>query len=203
MPTGSRRAPVIAGVSPAAPSSRNRFCSAIPSSTCCPVGDIPQRCALASFASRNTSLRVWRSKMPRRFTQGPRLVDTVTSGDVVTICSASAFSSPWPRPISARISPKPACVDILRPASFGTGSVAGTGTVGALSTRPSGVSGVANGHIGEEIPQLVLGNVQSFEHIPLMARADAHRRCGTPPSAPSSSARHGCPCGRRTADPCP
>ena len=58
----------------------------MPSSMCWPCGDMPQRWAEASLASRNTSLRVCRSKMPRRFTQGPRLVDTVTSGLVVMMC---------------------------------------------------------------------------------------------------------------------
>jgi len=42
--------------------------------------------------SRKMSAGSARSKMPRRLTQGPRLVETVTSGEVVTMRSASAVS---------------------------------------------------------------------------------------------------------------
>jgi len=80
------------------------------------------------------SLRVWNTssfssseKTPRRLTQGPRLVETVTSGDVVTIWSASAVSV---RAISARILPKPSWVEAL-PLTSGIGNVP-TGTCGAL-----------------------------------------------------------------------
>jgi hypothetical protein len=42
------------------------------------------------LSSRKASARSARSKIPRRLTQCPRLVETVTSGEVVTICPASA-----------------------------------------------------------------------------------------------------------------
>ena len=48
-------------------------------------GAIAQSWAETTFSSRNTSSRSRRSKMPRRLTQPPRLVETVTSGDVVTM----------------------------------------------------------------------------------------------------------------------
>jgi len=86
------------GANPAAPSNRKRFCSAMPSSMCCPSGVMPQRCALASLASRNTSCGC-AVEHPRRFTHGPRLVETATSGLVVTMC-APVLERPWPRPIS-------------------------------------------------------------------------------------------------------
>src|SRR6059058_1192346 len=44
---------------------------------------MPQRCAETTFSSRNVSARSARSKMPRRLTQAPRLVETVTSGEGV------------------------------------------------------------------------------------------------------------------------
>ncbi len=43
------------------------------------------------------------------------------------------------------MSPNPVWVDIFRPASRGSGNAAGTATTGAVSERPDGVSGVANG----------------------------------------------------------
>ena len=43
------------------------------------------------------------------------------------------------------MSPNPAWVDALRPATRVTGKVGGTGTMGAVKLRPSGVSSSANG----------------------------------------------------------
>ena len=51
-----------------------------------------------------------RANKPRRFTHGPRLVETVTSGEVVTMRSASGVFS---RASAFRIAPKPNCVDIV------------------------------------------------------------------------------------------
>ena len=70
---------------------------------------------------------------------------TVTSGLVVTMRRANSVCSPWPRPISAKMSPNPDCVDTRRPATLGIGSTSGTCTAGADKHRPSGVSGRAKG----------------------------------------------------------
>jgi hypothetical protein len=51
-----------------------------------------------------------RAKSFRRFTQAPRLVDTVTSGEAVTMRFANSLSD---LPISLSSRPKPACVDII------------------------------------------------------------------------------------------
>ncbi len=53
-----------------------------------------------------------RSKMPRRLTQGPRFVETVTSGEVVT---SRSVNSPGSRDRSFRSLPNPSCVDISAP----------------------------------------------------------------------------------------
>jgi hypothetical protein len=74
----------------------------------------------------NRSRISWRAKRPRRFTQPPKLVETVTSGEVVTMRSARGASE---RASSLRISPKPCWVESAP--CFGTGSSAGTGTTGA------------------------------------------------------------------------
>jgi len=71
-----------------------------------------------------------RANRPRRFTHGPRLVETVTSGDVVTIRCANSSS---PRPISLRMAPKPVCVAIT--GWTATLSVSGTGMAGAVRRR--------------------------------------------------------------------
>ncbi len=164
----------------------------------------PSAAREASLESRNTSLRVWRSKMPRRFTHGPRLVETVTSGLVVMMCAASSFSSPCPRPISARMSPKPALRGHLAPGRLRRRQRAPAPRRAArVNARPSGVSGVRERHVVEECAQLGLGHVEPLEQVPFVAGADAHARRGTAPSAPWSSARRGCPCGRRRAGPCP
>ena len=71
-----------------------------------------------------------RAKRPRRFTQAPRLVETVTSGEVVTMRAAKGSPE---RASSLRISPKPCCVDIA--ACFGAAMASGTGICGASSRR--------------------------------------------------------------------
>ena len=60
------------------------------------------------------------------------MVETVTSGAVVTIRSASA---PPSRAISFRICPKAICVETGLPRFSATGSAAGTATRAALSRR--------------------------------------------------------------------
>src|SRR3546814_11029113 len=89
-----------------------RLCSAMPSSKCWPRGDWPQRWAETTWTSRNTSWRSLHEKMPRWFTQPPRLVDTVTYGGVVTpFCDSGLPDLPnW-----LRILLKPSFIDIHPP----------------------------------------------------------------------------------------
>src|SRR5215208_252447 len=67
-----------------------RFISAMPSSMCWPLGENSQVKVEGIFSRRKTSAISSRAKSPRRLTQPPRFVETVTSGAVVTIRSASA-----------------------------------------------------------------------------------------------------------------
>src|SRR5207253_4906057 len=61
-----------------------------------------------SSARLNVSASASRAKSPRRLTHGPRLVETVTSGEAVTRRRAS---SPSLLPISLRRRPNPVWVD--------------------------------------------------------------------------------------------
>ena len=96
----------------------------MPSSMCWPFRLSDHFCIETTFSERNTSSLSARSKMPRWFTQPPRLVETVTSGEVVTMRSASALS---PLPSSFRMRPKASCVDMRWPGRKGSASGSGTG----------------------------------------------------------------------------
>ena len=85
MPIGSKREPNNGAASPAAASIRNKLLSAMPSSICCPAGRTAHFCAEGIRAAASTSAMSLRLNSPRWFTQAPRLVDTVTSGEVVTM----------------------------------------------------------------------------------------------------------------------
>ena len=95
---------------PSAESSMNRFISAMPSSTCWPLGENSQLKVEGMRSLLKVSAIASRANSPRRFTQPPRLVETVTSGEVVTMRCAN---SPSCLPISLSSAPKPACVDML------------------------------------------------------------------------------------------
>ena len=82
---GSSRSPLMACDSPSADIRMNRFISAMPSSMCCPFGEKSQLKVEGIFSLRNRSAFSARANSPRRLTQAPRLVDTVTSGDAVTM----------------------------------------------------------------------------------------------------------------------
>src|SRR5262249_52830898 len=70
-------------------------------------------------------------KQARRLTHGPRLVDTVTSGEAVTMRSESGVTL---RPSSLSSAPKPSCVDIC--GWIVTASASGTGIRSACRLRP-------------------------------------------------------------------
>src|SRR6476646_3740312 len=90
VPTGSRRSPLIECESPSADSRMNRFISAMPSSICWPCGEKSQLKVEGMRSRLKVSAMTSRANSPRRFTQGPRLVDTVTSGEVVTMRRAKS-----------------------------------------------------------------------------------------------------------------
>ena len=191
VPIGSSRSPLIECDSPSADSRMNRFISAMPSSICWPLGENSQLKVDGMCSLLKMSAIFSRANRPRRFTQGPRLVDTVTSGEVVTMRCAK---SPSPRPISLSSAPKPVCVDIV--GWMVTGRLSGTSISGASRRR---VAARGERHAVEEFLQLLGRQRETFEFVPFVARAHAHAPCGTPPSAPASSGRRGCPCARPSA----
>src|SRR5262252_8919354 len=90
VPTGNSRSPLMVCDSPSAESRMNRFISAMPSSMCWPFGEKSQWKVVGIFSLRNRSAFSARANRPRRLTQAPRLVDTVTSGDAVTKLGVAA-----------------------------------------------------------------------------------------------------------------
>src|ERR1700688_3137397 len=86
------RSPLMECDRPSADSAMNKFISAMPSSMCWPAGE---KCQLKVDGMRSlvtVSAKASRANRPRRLTHEPRLVDTVTSGDVVTMRAASGVS---------------------------------------------------------------------------------------------------------------
>ena len=83
-----------------------RLISAMPSSICWPCGEKSQLKVEGMRSLLKVSAMASRANRPRRFTQGPRLVDTVTSGEVVTMRRAKSLSPRLsPQEISARNRP--------------------------------------------------------------------------------------------------
>src|SRR6266436_2014673 len=111
VPTGSSRSPLIACESPSADNRMNRFISAMPSSMCWPFGEKSQLKVDGIFSLRNRSAVSPRANRPRRLTQAPRLVDTVTSGDAVTMRAANSL---LPRASSFSTRPNPCCRHLRR-----------------------------------------------------------------------------------------
>src|ERR1700736_5091533 len=79
-PIGSSRSPLIVCDSPSADSAMNRFISAMPSSICWPCGENSQLKVEGMRSLLNASTEASRANSLRRFTQGPRLVETVNIG---------------------------------------------------------------------------------------------------------------------------
>ena len=192
VPIGSSRSPLIECDSPSADSRMNRFISAMPSSMCWPFGENSQLKVEGMRSLLKVSAMLSRANRPRRLTQGPRLVETVTSGEVVTMRSASGVFS---RASSLSSAPKPNCVDI-------SGWIVTASSVGHRDTAAPSAGAAppdANGTLSRNALHLLGLGAQALEQIPLVACADVHRLRGTFPSAPASSARRDCPCGRRSA----
>src|SRR5580693_4093746 len=86
------RSPLMECDRPSADSAMNKFISAMPSSMCWPVGEKSQLKVEGMRSLLNVSAKTSRANRPRRLTHEPRLVDTVTSGDVVTMQAAFAIA---------------------------------------------------------------------------------------------------------------
>ena len=152
--------------SPAAASIRNRLLSAMPSSMCWPLLSRAHFCADAIFALAKTSAISLRRNSPRWLTQAPRLVETVTSGEVVTIRSAR---SPPAFDRSSRMRPNAAWVDCSSPA--------GAGRAGTLDRAEAARALLAGDAAALEQrldagPRIV---ADAFERLPFLAFAHAHR----------------------------
>ena len=194
---GSSRSPNSEWDSPAAPSSRNRFISAMPSSICWPPGEKSHFWALGIRSARKMSASSSRANNCRRFTHGPRLVDTVTSGEVVTIRSARSLSV---RAIASRTLPKAAWVEIdcLRRRARRRYFPA------QRSVAPEAAAAFGEERrLREEAPDLCLSACRAPRTDPIRALRVSASAPGTPPSALPSSARRDCPCDPRAACPSP
>ncbi len=75
--------------------------------------------------------------------------------------------------------------------------------VGERRAREAARAGAVERHVVEEALELVCRWRQGPRSGPIRGRAARSRSCETPPSASASAGRHGCPCGRRAAGPCP
>ncbi len=140
----------------------------MPSSMCWPLGENSQLKVEGMRSLLKVSASCSRANRPRRLTQAPRLVETVTSGEVVTMRSAIAD---LPRPSSLSSAPKPACVDV-------------TGWLGDRQfrraprcaprrwRRPS----AANGTRSRNVSSSAAGATPSpSKRVPFVAGADVHR----------------------------
>ena len=191
MPIGSSRSPLMACDRPSAESTMNRLISAMPSSICWPFGENSQLKVEGMRSLLNVSASASRANRPRRLTQGPRLVDTVTSGEVVTMRAASGVFS---RAISLSSAPKPACVDISD--WIVTASASGTSMRAAARLR---VFACANGTRSRNACDARSRIGAGPRSDPIRAPAGCSWHCGRSPFAPASSVRRDCPCARRTA----
>ena len=144
-----------------------RFISAMPSSICWPLGENSQLNVDGMRSLLKMSAIASRANRPRRFTQGPRLVETVTSGDVVTMRRAKSLS---PRPISLSNAPKPLCVAIV--GWTVTAKLSGTSITGALSRRSLPAR---ERHAGEKALQFLRRQREALEFVPFVA--GPHRHC--------------------------
>ena len=192
VPIGRSRVPNNGAESPRAASRMNKLLSAIPSSMCWPRGDIVQLCGDAIRSSLKVSLLSCGSKIARLLTQPPRLVETVTSGDAVTMRSASAG---WLRAISASRRPKPACVDSVSPAGM---SRTGRHRHRRRPMPPFGERVEGNGR--QKRLHLLGTRGQPGVAIPFLAVLDVHGLLQQVGLLGASTTRRDCPCGRRKAD---
>ncbi len=193
MPIGIKRSPLIECESPSADSGMNRFISAMPSSICWPFGEN------SHVEGRGNALvleRVGhaasRANRPRRLTQAPRLVETVTSGEVVTMRAASSSFA------------RADLVQQRAEAGLGRHRRLGGNRQRVREWRAaapaSAACAVRTARSSRKPGSVRCRQGQALELIPFMARrALFSARCGRFPSAPASAGRRGCPCARRSA----
>ena len=132
-----------------------------------------------------------RSKMPRRLTHAPRLVETVTSGEVVTIRRRSPPCRAQCRSGSGRSLPGST--------SSRLGDRQARGHGDARRARAAGRVALNGTSIEERLRARLRRQVEAGERLPLVR---PRRSPGLPVNlhlVAVHQARRGCPCGRRTA----
>ena len=177
--------------SPAAASIRNRLLSAMPELDMLAIVVPPHFCADAIFALAKTSGISLRRNRPRWLTQAPRLVETVTSGEVVTMRSAR---SPPALDRSSRMRPNAAWVDCSSPA--GAGSCGDGDACRKLRARFSRAMRVRS--ISASTPGRALSPTPSSGSHSWPSR-DAHRLAQRGQLGRVHQARRDCPCVRQRA----
>ena len=188
VPIGSSRSPLIACDRPSADSRMNRFISAMPSSMCWPFGENSQAKVEGMRSFLNVSGMHSRANSPRRFTQAPRLVETVTSGEVVTMRDGECLFR------LADLVHQRAETGLRR--CHGLAGDRYRSGISSAAPSPRGLR-CANG-TGREMPARLRRQRQAFEAIPFVAGAHCSA-CGRFPSAPASSGPRDCPCARPSA----
>ena len=163
------RSPLMECDRPSADSAMNKFISAMPSSICWPVGEKSQFECRRNALALERPAKASRANRPRRLTHEPRLVDTVTSGDVVTMRAASGVSL---RAISLSSAPRNRSASTFlvgtAPAAFGRHRDAG-GLQAALAIA-------CKRHAIEKRLNFFCRPPKTLERIPFMAGPDVHQR---------------------------
>ena len=136
-PMGNRGCDQRLQVAPSSPIRPTRFVSAMPSSTCWPVGRSRQ-CRTVSASSANQFSCSTSAHTPTLFTQPPRFVEELTSGLTVTTRAPTSGAA---RLRSSRVRPRAACVvavpEGVRPRSVGTRRAGSSGTSGRRRRAPA------------------------------------------------------------------
>ncbi len=167
VPIGSRRSPLIACDSPSADSRMNRLFSAMPSSMCWPVGEKSQLKVDGMRSLLKVSAIFSCANSPRRLTQGPRLVETVTSGEVVTMRAASS------EVCRAELVEQRTEAGLRRHLGRDRDRQLGRHRELACARRLLGAR--PERHPVEKSLQVRRRHVEPFELVPFAARTDAHR----------------------------
>ena len=192
VPIGSSRTPLMTCDRPSADSRMNRFASAMPSSMCWPLGENSQLKVEGICSLLKVSASASRANSPRRFTQGPRLVETVTSGEAVTMRLRELVVA------AADLVEDRAEAGLRRHHRLhGDGKFVRHRDGRRLELALGRLARAARGR--ENLAASVGRRSAGLRTCPTRGPAARCWPRGTCPSAPASSGRRGCPCGRRTA----
>src|SRR6516165_6019528 len=160
VPIGKSRSPLMTCDRPSAASAENKFISAMPSSMCWPFGENSQLNVEGMRSLLNVSAKVSRANRPRRFTHGPRLVDTVTSGEAVTMRAATGLVEQCAEAELRRHSRLDRHRETVRHGN-------------ALRLQAA-VAGTCKRNAIEEVLNLCRGMFEPLEARPFLARTDIH-----------------------------